>query len=47
MNNLLKCVDHNHTLDHNISVNTSRQYNLKTHGTIHESINELVHKIYV
>ena len=47
MNKLLKCVDYNPNLEHNINVNTSRQNNLKTHGTIHESINELVHKISV
>ena len=47
MNNLLKCVDHNHTLEHNVSLTTSRKNNLITHGTIHQSINELVHKISV
>ena len=47
MNNLLKCVDHNHTLEHNVSLTTSRQTNLTTHGTIHQSINELVHIISV
>ena len=47
MNNLLKCVDYNPNLEHNISVNTSRPNSLKMHGTIHQSINELVHNISV
>ena len=47
MNNLLRCVDHNHTVEHNVSLTTSRKTNLTTHGTIHQSINELVHKISV
>ena len=47
MNNLLKCVDHNHTLEHNVILTTSRKNNLTTHATTHQSINELVHKISV
>ena len=47
MNNLLKCVDHNHTLEHNVSLTTSIKNNLTTHSTIHQSINELVHIISV
>ena len=47
MNNLLKCVDHNHTLEHHVSLTTSRKNNLTTHATTHQSINELVHKISV
>ena len=31
----------------NISVNKSRRNNLKTHGTIHESINEVVNNLFV
>ena len=45
MNNLLKCVDHNPTLEHNVSLKTPRKNNLTTHGTIQHSINESVHKI--
>ena len=47
MNKLLKCGDYNPNLEHNISVNTSRKNNLKKHGTINQSNNELVHKISV
>ena len=45
MNKLLKCVNCKPNLEHNISVNTSKRKKLKTHDTIHRSINKLVHKI--
>ena len=45
MNNLLKCVDHNPTLEYNVRLKTSRKNNLTTHGTMHQSINKLVHNI--